>query len=126
MTILHVYNLYDATCETYVAQYFNSHDKLMRRDCENLYENAKLVHQKNPLAPQGALYRYSDSYMMIHTADFDDQTGIYTSLDVPVTICNFGIFNSKVDDHSSQTLDEKVYTSYINNPTDTNVITKLV
>ena len=87
MANLHVYNLYDATIETYVAQFLSSHDKLMKRQCEDLYEQAKVVHDQNPISPQGALYRYSDSFKMIHTADFDDQTGVYTSLDVPVTIC---------------------------------------
>lgn len=89
MTIQHVYNLYDATIETYVAQFFATHDKLMRRECENLYEQAKSIHQQNPISAQGALYRYADSYQMIHTADFDDQKGIYTMLKVPEVVCNF-------------------------------------
>lgn len=92
MTVLHVYNLYDSTIESYIAQFFNTHDKLMKRECENIYENAKKVHLTNPTSPQGSLYRYADSYLMIHTAEFDDQTGRYTNLEVPVTICNFGYF----------------------------------
>lgn len=90
MATQHVYCLYDATIETYVAQFFNTHDKLMRRECDLIFENAKKVHDSNPLAPQGALYRYADSYRMIHVADFDDQTGIYSMLDVPITVCDFG------------------------------------
>lgn len=100
MTVLHVYNLYDSTIETYTAQFLSTHDKLMKRECENLYENAKKVHQQNPIAPQGSLYRYSDSYLMIHTADFDDQTGVYTQLEIPQTICNFAIFDSKSDNNN--------------------------
>lgn len=92
MTIQHVYNLYDETIETYVAQFLAQHDNLMKRECQAIYDNAKKVHESNPIAPQGAVYRYSDSYKMIHTADFDDQTGIYTPLDVPVTICIFSQF----------------------------------
>lgn len=118
MTILHVYNLYDSTIETYTAQFLSSHDKLMKRECENLYEQAKQIHSQNPLAPQGALYRYSDSYLMIHTADFDDQSGIYTALEVPVTICNFGIFANKSVDKSgsfSPNSNEKAYADLIAN-----------
>lgn len=95
MTIQHVYNLYDATIETYIAQFMATHDKLMKRECENLYEQAKQVHNQNPISPQGSLYRYADSYQMIHNADFDDQTGVYTQLDVPVTICNFASIQNK-------------------------------
>lgn len=112
MTVLHVYNLYDSTIETYVAQFLNTHDKLMKRECENIYENAKLAHSKNPISPQGSLYRYASEYMMIHTADFDDQTGVYTPLEVPVTICNFGIFNT-LNEKSDITPDEKAYANAI-------------
>lgn len=113
MTVLHVYNLFDSTIETYVAQFLNTHDKLMKRECENIYESAKLAHSKNPLSQQGALYRYSDSYMMIHTADFDDQTGVYTPLSIPVTICNFGIFNT-LNEKSDITSDEQIYSNALN------------
>lgn len=119
MTIQHVYNLYDATTETYVAQFLSSHDKLMKRECENLYEQAKQIHKQNPISPQGALYRYSDSFLMIHTADFDDQTGKYTSLDVPVTICNFSIFRT-CNSNSSMCSDEQAYVSILNDSSNNN------
>lgn len=116
MTIQHVYNLYDATIETYVAQFMSTNDKLMKRECENLYVQAKNIHQQNPISPQGSLYRYADSYLMIHTADFDDQSGIYIPLDVPVTICNFSIFENTHNtplDVKTQSNDEKVYSDLI-------------
>lgn len=108
MTILHVYNLYDATIETYIAQFLEQHDKLMRRKCDDLYEQAKQAHSQNAISPAGALYRYADSFMMIHTADFDDQTGIYTSISSPEVICNFGTIqnrdlhpNSEINSHAN-------------------------
>lgn len=112
MSILHVYNLFDSTIETYVNQFLDTHDKLMKRQCERMFESAKQAHAQNPLSPQGALYRYADSFLMIHTADFDDQTGIYTPLEVPVTVCNFGIFNTFNSDGTTK--DEKVYTELLN------------
>lgn len=113
MTILHVYNLYDSTIETYTAQFLSTHDKLMKRECANLFEQAKNIHSQNPISPQGSLYRYADAYMMIHTADFDDQTGIYTPLEVPVTICNFGSYVSQDSTPNNMTVDEKVYSDFI-------------
>lgn len=118
MSIIHVYNLYDATIETYTAQFFSTHDKLMKRQCESLYEQAKQAHAQNSLSPQGSLYRYSDSYTMVHTADFDDQTGIYTPLQIPVTVCNFGNFATPMESTNTRTsnvtVDEKVYSDLIN------------
>lgn len=114
MTTLHVYTLYDGTIETHVAQYWNTHDKLMKRQCEALFEQSKIAHSQNPLSPQGALYRYADSYRLMYVADFDDQTGIYTQKDIPVTICNFGIFNSNENNPTTtMTEDEKVYSELI-------------
>lgn len=113
MTIQHVYNLYDATIETYVAQFMAQHDKLMRRECENLYEQAKQIHKQNPISAQGSLFRYADSYTMIHTADFDDQTGIYTALDTPVTVCHF----SAIQANDLKDSDMKQYADLINKET---------
>lgn len=98
MTIQHIYNLYDSTIETYVAQFMATHDNLMKRECQAIFDSAKKAHEANPISPQGSLYRYADSYMMIHTADFDDQTGVYSQLDAPVTICNFYSFANKKSD----------------------------
>lgn len=100
MTIQHVYNLYDSTVETYVAQFFSTHDKLMKRECENLYAQAKNFHAQNPISPQGALYRYADSFRMVHTADFDDQTGQYTNLETPITIQFFADIQNKENEKS--------------------------
>lgn len=116
MTIQHVYNLYDSTIETYIAQFMSTHDKLMKRECENLFEQAKQIHLKNPISSQGSLYRYADSYLMIHTADFDDQTGIYTPVNPPVTICNFGVFNN-TSESDVMTDDEKTYTKLLDTQT---------
>lgn len=105
MTKLNVYALYDATTETFIAQFQNTHDKLMARECENLYEQAKLCHDKNPISPQGSLYRYSDQYTMYKVGTFDDQTGIYENIDVKVPVCFFGDIqqrqlNSDIDNHA--------------------------
>lgn len=89
MTKLNVYVLYDATTETYVAQFLNTHDKLMKRECENLYEQAKNFHKQNPISPQGSLYRYADQYCVYKVATFDDQTGIYEQSDVKIPVCDF-------------------------------------
>lgn len=120
MTVQHVYNLYDSTIETYIAQFLSQHDKLMKRECENLYEQAKKIHAQNPVSAQGSLYRYADSYLMIHTADFDDQKGVYTQLEHPVVICNFGIFQTAENNAKAMNDNEKTYSNIINNSSLTN------
>ena len=92
MAKLFIYNLYDETIETYVAQYMNTHDNLMRRDCERIYETSKNAYAQSPMSPQAGLYKYASNYMIYKTAEFDDQTGIYTSLDVKEPLLNFGVF----------------------------------
>lgn len=92
MTLFNVYNLYDATAESYIAQFLNTHDKLMKREAENIYNNAKKMHEQNAVSPQGSIYRYADEYYIYKTATFDDKTGVYTPLEIKQQICNFGDF----------------------------------
>lgn len=95
MTIFNVYNLYDATAETFIAQFLNTHDKLMKRECENIYNNARKAHEQNSVSPQGSIYRYADEYYMYKTATFDDKTGKYEPLDLKEQLVNFGDFRIK-------------------------------
>lgn len=89
MTKLNVYGLYDGTIETYVNTFQNTHDALIKREAWNIYINSKKAYEQNSLNPSGTLYKYADSFRLIKLADFDDQTGQFTQLEIPVTVVDF-------------------------------------
>lgn len=84
--ILNVYNIYDEALESFVSQFLFQNDKVAERSFSSYFQNGALFRQHPDME------KYPNTFKVVRTATFDDQTGRYEPLDLLVDLFDFSKF----------------------------------